>query len=254
MRTSLLIDADILAYKQAATHQSTYEFDEGDPTVLTDWDGAIKSIHEAVDNLQEELDADQVIMCLSDDYENFRKKVLPSYKTNRKGTVRPELLYPLKDYLFDNFKSFRKDTLEADDVMGILSTHPSLIKGKKIIVSEDKDMRTIPGYYFNPDKPDQGVHEITEEAANHWWMTQTLTGDPTDGYKGCPLVGAVKAGKILNDLHTLDELWAAVVETYQAKDLTTDDALVQARCARILRHSDYDYKEKRVKLWTPKKK
>lgn len=251
MKTTLLIDADIVAYKQAAAYQSSYQFDEDDPAVLTDWDGAVKNIHDTVDWLLEELEADQAVMVLSDDYENFRKKVLPSYKTNRKSTVRPEMLYPLKEYLFDNFKSYRKDTLEADDVMGILSTHPKLIKGKKIIVSEDKDMRTIPGYYFNPDKPDQGVLEIDEESANHWWMMQTLMGDTTDGYKGCPLIGEVKATKILDDLHTLEEMWAAVVATYAAKDLTEEDALVQARCARILRHTDYNFKEKEVILWTP---
>jgi len=27
--------------------------------------------------------------------------------------------------------------------------------------------------------------------------------------------------------------------------------LVQARCARILRHGEYDWETKEVKLWTP---
>ena len=37
--------------------------------------------------------------------------------------------------------------------------------------------------------------------------------------------------------------------TYQAKGLTEEDALVQARCAFILRHGHYD--DGRVHLWNP---
>ena len=38
---------------------------------------------------------------------------------------------------------------------------------------------------------------INEKEANYFHMLQTLTGDPTDGYKGCPNIGKVTAEKIL---------------------------------------------------------
>jgi DNA polymerase-1 len=41
------------------------------------------------------------------------------------------------------------------------------------------------------------------------------------------------------------------VEAYAKKNLTADDALVQARVARILRHTDYNFKTKEPILWTP---
>ena len=39
--------------------------------------------------------------------------------------------------------------------------------------------------------------------------------------------------------------------TKSMKDLTEDDALVNARLARILTADDYDFKNKQPKLWSP---
>ena len=47
------------------------------------------------------------------------------------------------------------------------------------------------------------------------------------------------------------ELWAAVVATYEKAKLSEGDALTQARVARILRASDYDFKRKEPILWQP---
>lgn len=44
-------------------------------------------------------------------------------------------------------------------------------------------------------------------------------------------------------------MWERIVRTYEAKGLTEQDALTQARCAFILRHGHYD--DGRVTLWTP---
>ena len=48
-------------------------------------------------------------------------------------------------------------------------------------------------------------------------------------------------------------LWAVVLAAYEKAGLTEADALAQARVARILRASDYDFKQKKVKLWNPPK-
>ncbi len=78
--------------------------------------------------------------------------------------------------------------------MGILSTHPTKIQGKKIIVSEDKDMRTIPGWLYNPG-PNKDIEPkyINEFEADRYHLYQTITGDSTDGYKGCPGAGPIRA-------------------------------------------------------------
>lgn len=42
-----------------------------------------------------------------------------------------------------------------------------------------------------------------------------------------------------------------VVKIFESKGLTEEDALRQARVARILRASDYNKKKKEVILWNP---
>jgi DNA polymerase-1 len=251
MKTTLLIDADILAYKFAAKGQRVYEFG----TAVDDLEDVIPKVNEWLDDLMRQTKANDYIICLScPNDEGWRKRVFPAYKENRKGVVKPELLMPLKEYLEESHPSYRRPFLEADDIMGILSTDPTLVKGRKVIVSEDKDMKTIPGWLFNPEK-DKKPRLISEEEADYWHLYQTLVGDATDGYPGCPGIGPKKAEAILQhwSVQLPGDLWLAVNEAFKAKGLTEEDALVQARVARICRSSDYDFKRKEVILWSPHK-
>ena len=45
--------------------------------------------------------------------------------------------------------------------------------------------------------------------------------------------------------------WKAVVETFEEKELTEKDALVNARLARILTTDDYDHEKREPILWEP---
>lgn len=242
MRT-LLIDSDILAYQFAAKSERKYEFG----TAVDDLEEVKPKVDEWLEDITTKLKADKFIICLScESADGWRKDVLPSYKENRSGTQKPEHLGALKDYLERTYDSYRRPRLEADDIMGILSTHPTLVLGEKVIVSEDKDMKTIPGLLYNPRK---GTHPrlISQEEADYWHLYQTLVGDSTDGYKGCPGIGPKKADAVL----LAGGGWAGVVALFESKGLTEEDALVQARVARICRACDYDFKKKEVKLWTP---
>ena len=129
--------------------------------------------------------ASNVIICLScPTKEGFRIKVLPTYKGQRNPSKKPEQLERLKEYLERAYDSYRKPELEADDIMGILSTHPTLVKGKKIIISEDKDMNTIPGYWYNPRKHKGRAKLVGLQEADRFHMLQTLMGDTVDHYTG----------------------------------------------------------------------
>lgn len=273
MRKVLLIDGDIVAYQLAASSQRTYDLPEADePVVSADPEQAITGITELIDGWAEQSEADHVIVCLSDDFSNYRKKVLPSYKGNRKGE-RPVLLYDMKDAIANHYEVQRWATLEADDVMGIMSTEPQT-KEKRCIVSIDKDMATIPGYLWNPNKSEKPI-KISRADADRFFLKQTLMGDPTDGYIGCPGIGPKKADEILDGCYLerfereitkgkhMGEIevkfamipaldltpWERIVRTFEAKGLTEEDALVQARCAFILRHGYYE--GGRVTLWNP---
>lgn len=248
--TTILVDADIVAYKFAAAAEENFFFDEGVPLQLLDnFDQVSVQIDEYLAELMTKLGGTKLVLALScPSEENFRLPVLPSYKENRKGVQRPTYLKPVREWLIKNYPNaiYQRPTLEGDDVMGILATS-KVIPGKKIIVSEDKDLQQIPGWLYNPRKDDK-PRQITEEAGDYYFYTQTLTGDPTDNYKGCPGIGKVRAEKILSEA---EDKWAAIVETYESKGLTEEDALVQARCARICRAADYDFKGRKVILWSP---
>lgn len=275
----LLLDADIVAYALASKAQKTIQWPGcEEPTVwLDDWSELPTRIDDVVQALTGKLKTTNVVVCLScPTVENWRLAVLPSYKGNRSGVVKPEYLAKVKDYLEQTYPSYRKPTLEADDIMGILSTMPGLPQvlvdagmspsGRKIIVSEDKDMKTIPGWLFNPAK-DKAPRLISEAEADWWHLYQTLVGDSTDGYAGCPGIGPKKAALALTpwEAGALDETsWkCAVVPLFSAalgkaagqpvsQHEAEQAALTQARVARICRASDYDFKRKEVILWNPK--
>jgi DNA polymerase-1 len=178
----------------------------------------------------------------------FRKRILPTYKANRKGE-KPAALGAAREAIESKFKSHSIPGLEADDILGILATTDQY-REQAVIVTIDKDLASIPGRHFNPNKPTP-IYTATESWADHWWMTQTLTGDSTDGYSGCPGIGLVKAARLLDPRLELHRLWPVVVKAFADKKLTEDDALVQARVARILRREDYCKETKRIRLWHP---
>ena len=125
-------------------------------------------------------------------------------------------------------------SLEADDVMGIMATEPHPTEDR-IIVSIDKDMRQIPA---KVSRDGETVENIPQRLADYWFMIQTLAGDSTDGYNGLPNVGVKTAEKMIQRYTNVPllDLWKIVVGAYKAKGFTKKEALQQARVAHILRH------------------
>lgn len=259
MTRTLLFDGDIFAYKAAAAAERATDWgDEIHTLHAYEKDGEEKMIRN-IEKVMTDLKADAMVVALTDTQENFRKSILPTYKGNRKDVRKPLLLGHLKDHLRATYEVYDRPTLEADDILGILSTGQK-IKGEKIIVSIDKDLKSIPGLLYNDSKPMDGIVEVSEAEADYWHMMQTLTGDVTDGYSGCPGVGPKKAQLIIQDAlgkeAPLEDqyascIWRAVVQTFVKAKLGEEEALRQARVARILRSSDYDFKVKRPILWVP---
>ena len=262
---TLLIDADIFCYKHAAANEELYFFDGKDrpPIVEHDTQAACSDAVDAIEQLRTGLRADRIIICLTDRGNEFRKEFWPTYKGTRKSR-KPEDLFKVEAHLAATYETYRRPGLEADDCMGILSTHPTIVKGQKIIVSEDKDMQTIPGWLFNPRK-DIEPRKISALAANRFHMEQTITGDKTDNYPGAKGIGE-KSEEVaaVRQAKTVEEMWRHVVTAYlraakRAAEKAGKDhvniiavhtqATIQARCARILRASDWNFKDKRPILW-----
>jgi DNA polymerase-1 len=137
-------------------------------------------------------------------------------------------------------------SLEADDLLGITATTAG---NKCIIISEDKDLKTIPCTLYNPRH--RMLTEVSEFEADYFFMMQTLTGDTTDGYSGCPSIGPKKAEAALSGCKTISEMWEAVVATYAKAKLSEEVALQQAQVARICRATEFNIKTGKVIPWTP---
>jgi DNA polymerase-1 len=247
MRT-ILIDGDVALY--SVTKSCEYEQDWGNDfwTLATDMKEARHRLDLWIGTLKTNLTADSIIIALSGD-ENWRKDVYPKYKLHRKKHRKPMGFVPLKEYMNKVYRCITYHNLEGDDVLGMLATCPedkyTGLKGDRIVVSIDKDLKTIPGFHYNPDKPQDEIYMVDPEQADYNHLFQTLTGDAVDGYPGCPGIGPKRAERLLEDSVS----WDTVVGAYENAGLTAEDALVQARVARILRWGDY--KRKEVILWEP---
>jgi DNA polymerase-1 len=246
--TTLLIDADLLAYKAASATEFSMSVEvegseEEDLYVrIGSLVAALDSSIAEINRIKAKLYADDVMLCFSSNT-NFRKALYPEYKANRIGP-KPVVYGVLKKKLGEAFKTFERPGLEADDVMGILGTHKNIIKGDKIIVSEDKDMLQINCPVYRGGKVQQPGDTY------RWHMLQTLTGDPTDNYPGCKGVGIKTAEKILEEGKP-KTWWAAVLAAYADAGFDEAFALNQARVARILNASLYDFNKKEPILWLP---
>lgn len=253
MKRVLLIDADILVYAVASSQEVPTEWDEDVWTLHSDFAAARLDFSHRVSELVYHLEADDVIMALTTKERNFRKDILPTYKHNRKKVRKPLVWGALRDYCAESFVTFIRDGLEGDDCLGILATRSSDKNIEKIVVSIDKDLHTIPGQHYNQGHPELGIVTVDEREADYVHMMQTLTGDATDGYEGCKGVGPKTAEKIIGMDQSPRERWEAVVAAYKKAGFGEEYALVQARVARILRASDYNFKERKPILWCPPK-
>ncbi len=239
---TLLIDADLLVYKATAATEFETKWDDDNWVLSANENEGYDLAQGAVESLKSTLGTKEVRLAFTGKG-NFRKAVYPEYKAPRANTRKPISYGGVKDRLMAAYPSYQFDGIEADDILGIWATRG---EAEVVVVSEDKDLKTVPCTLYR-----QGELRTYSEAEAHWHhMMQTLTGDTSDGYPGCPGVGPVKAEALL--AKAKDGLWPAVVAAYEKAGLTEEDALVQARCARILQSSDWDHEKKEVKLWEPK--
>jgi len=238
----LLLDTDFIAYKSAQACEEGIDF--GDDVIITqsNFSEVLKIFERELRKITTAMMDDEVILYFSSS-ENFRKKIYPDYKGHR-NRRKPLGYKRLVNWCKENFSTVVRDDLEADDALGIDATNHQL-DDKPIIVSPDKDMRQIPGILWNMS---DDVEEITKEEGDRWHLIQSLAGDPTDGYPGCPGIGIKRAADLI-DKH--DFPWEAVCQAYREKGLSDDDALLNARLAKILQATDYDFTTSTPILWSP---
>lgn len=279
----LLIDGDVLCYKVALGGEEAVNWaDEGQPDLWTVWADAAETkarFKSAIYALKDKLNADWAVIAITRDTDNFRKKLLPTYKGDRSKQRKPLLLEELRTFCLVHFGALHDPRLEADDILGILATGgtfqgESYKLGTTVIVSADKDLKTIAGEHYHVEQ--RVGFRMGYEDAYLFFMSQALGGDITDNYQGCEGIGRERAEQALRDgvaweqyEHTFKsgprkglvekrwrkiearDWWHTVVSHYEKAGLTEEDALVQARCAHILTADLYDDTTGEIKLWQP---
>lgn len=242
-----VIDADIPLYQACSAVETPIDWGDDFWTLHADAREAKMIFDTTISDIKETVGAAATVLCFSG-VNNWRKTVLGTYKYNRKTSRKPVCYREVKDYISRNYDFMVEADLEADDCVGLIATGPKSrwrSCSKVIMVSEDKDLKSIPGTLYNPRTKETQV--ITKEQANRWHMFQTLVGDPVDNYTGCPGIGPVSANRILDR----DCSWESVVKAYEGCGFNEQDALTQAKVARILRHREYNFRTKEIKTWTP---
>ncbi len=236
----LLCDADFIVYKACAAAETEIDFNDDVILVTSNFSDAYGATQRELTKLKNEFGSLATVKLFFSDSKNFRKKIMPEYKGHR-NRKKPCGYKRVINELKKEYEVIIKPDLEADDSMGIYATkNPG-----NIIASPDKDMRQIPGELYNFDE----TFTITPEEGAKWHLIQTCAGDSTDGYSGVPGIG-VKRAATLFDKEGYS--WQTVVKAFTDKDLTEEDALVNARLAKILTADDYDFKKKRPILWNPR--
>ena len=239
----LVIDGDMILYKAATSAEREIKWEDDVWTLETNITEAQVTVDRELDKIQKDLDSSEILVVFSDRI-TFRHKMWPAYKANRADKRKPLGIGYLKDWMMKEYPSELYPNLEADDAIGIFVTEDT---ENRVAVSGDKDFGTLPVTWYNHIK--KTLHTITPAEADYFHLVQSLMGDMTDGFSGCKGFGKITADKWLKKHGAT---WESVLAAYKSKDQTEEDALMNARLARILRAGEYDRKTTNVKLWEPK--
>lgn len=163
---------------------------------------------------------------------SFRKALTTDYKKKRK---KNSYVWLLREHYKMN-GALNSETLEADDLMADRSVELGL--GNSIILSIDKDLKTVSGYYwsyyrirsrdinkdyiinefgnYETEYKQKEVMFISEDDAQLNLYTQMIKGDTADNISGIKGIGAVGAKKILE---TAKNKFIATAREYIKRDL-----------------------------------
>jgi len=212
-----LVDTDIVVFRAAASAENEEEA----------WIACARA-DTIIQDILHDTKADVYELWLTGK-DNFRYKVFPEYKGNRRDAYRPKWEVAVKDYLVAQWDANWSVGCEADDMLGVRQCELSCNSDESVICTIDKDLKMIPGGHYNFVKKEKFY--VSDEEGLRFFYTQLLTGDTTDGIKGVPGIGKVKAEKLLSSLSTEAEYFQTVRDQYSCDE----EMLMNARCLWIWR-------------------
>lgn len=219
-----LVDGDICVYRTAAASE---EADEN--ICLLRLDRMIREILHVTES-----DTYEIYLSGED---NFRYKIFPEYKANRKDTVKPKWLQTCREYLATEWNAKFAHGCEADDLMGINQDKSEKQPHSTVIASIDKDLLIIPGLHYNFVKNEW--FQQTYFGGLKRFYTQLIMGDRSDGIPGVAGLGEKKAARMLEGCETEQEMFDICRQAYQDDDLM----IMYGKCLWIQR--------KEGEIWEP---
>jgi 5'-3' exonuclease len=187
MNKIILIDADSLAYIGYNCEEVEQAYDKVDS---------------AISNIVSTSGASHYMVLIEQPYNNnFRKKIVSSYKIGRKGKPLPNFYKEIKEYITLNWGGYGLGGYETDDV--IISMWKKCKEEYPftdvLIASMDKDFRQFPITSFDTYYTRFGeTTEISKEESNYNFWRQMIQGDSTDSISGVKGKGLKKAESVLN--------------------------------------------------------
>jgi 5'-3' exonuclease len=148
---------------------------------------------------------------------NFRNLIYEDYKLNRHQDpqIANKFVPTLREMCVRQDIAVKATGREADDLMRIWAEQCRQTGEDYVICTIDKDLRCIPGKYYNmKNKTLEDISEI--EALRHFYE-QLLKGDPVDHIPGLPGVGPKRATSILSGAFCEEDFQEIVVANYLEK-------------------------------------
>lgn len=227
-----IIDADSFFYRAALTCKELVTLDKTGTLYYEAYNlkTAYKYLKDTADNIANKINCSDWVMVTGGVGDNFRLRINPTYKANRKHQAKPIMLDKVRDMAFKNFDVKYIFHLEADDTCRIL-----LEQNKdNVIVSIDKDLQTVSGKIY--DAYHDKIRYISPEQAENNFKRQLLMGDKSDGYDGLPKVGKATADKMILDGITIDD----IAQKYIDCGLGLEEFERVYNSAKILGKNEYD--------------
>jgi 5'-3' exonuclease len=228
-----IIDGDILAYnackprwqkhaRAVSSGTSVKRLDEDGHVIPLEWtqEQDMEYLMECWGNFQRDLEklvnrayCDDYVMAVKGE-RNYRHILYPEYKLHRARNTNELVRFvpSVRKRAVLNGLAVSAEGREADDLMRIWANECKKHKIDYVICSIDKDLRMIPGRYFNINK--ETSEDIDEFTALQIYYAQIISGDPTDNIPGIPGMGPKKSHAHICECLTEEEMQEAVVGAY----------------------------------------
>lgn len=216
--TIALIDGDLISYPVACTCEDH-----------PDTDLAFLRADKVVSDILEATQSTEYKIFLTGG-KNFRKKINPQYKANRKDKPLPQYLNPLREFLVVEWGAKVTDGIEADDAIGIENQLHLDNNDLVIVCSYDKDLDQLPGQHYNWNKG--SIYEVSELNGIRYFYKQMLIGDRSDNIFGVKGIGPKRADALLDDIINESEMIDVVYPLYNQDNTRFE---MNADCLWILR-------------------